>query len=303
MENVKVSWLLKALGALILVGLLCSYLSLCLLYYQGQWQIVLHPVRTSSEPPQSADLVRFGPGESAQPQLTGEWLPFPPGNRYTLTILFLAGGDGSLADSTSTLEELQRLGLNVFAFDYRGYGRSADVHPSEQRMTEDAEAAWRYLTATRAIPARQIIPYGTGVGASLATHLATEHSEIPALILDSPHTDLLEEVRRDPRSSLLPTGLLFHERFPLAAPLARLQTPKLLVADSRAPLPAAFATAADPKITVSLASRSGPLFGEAVTRFLDQYLLPSASPALTFQGTLRDKPARTGSDPSYPQRQ
>ena len=288
-ENVRVGWLLKALGAVMLVALLCSYLSLCLLYYQGQWQIVLHPSRTASQLPLSPNVIHFGPGESAQPQLTGEWLPAPPSSRYRdLTILFLPPGDGSLADCTSALQALQILGLNVFGFDYRGYGRSAETHPSQQRMTEDAEAAWRYLTTSRAVPATHIISYGTGVGASLAAHLAVEHPEIPALILDSPHTDLLEEARRDSRSGLLPASLLFHERFPLAAPLASLQIPKLLIADPHAPRQEAFITAADPKITVTLGLRSGPLYGEAITRFLDQYLsqpsrqlLPSPAPFAT----------------------
>ncbi|WP_051978545.1 alpha/beta hydrolase [Edaphobacter aggregans] len=288
-ENIKVSWLVKALGAVMLGALLCSYLSLCLLYHQGQWQIVLHPTHTASQPPQSASLVRFGPGESAQPQLLGEWHPASPGSRYSgLTILFLPAGDGSLSDSTSMLEALHGIGLNVFAFDYRGYGRSADIHPSQQRMTEDAEAAWRYLTTTRDVPNHQIIPYGTGVGASLAANLAAEHPEIPALILDSPHADLLDEARRDSRSSLLPVGLLFHERFSLAAPLASLHTPKLLLTDSSAPRPEAFARAAEPKITVTLTSRSGALLDETITRFLDQYLpepsrqlVPSPAPSAT----------------------
>jgi uncharacterized protein len=288
-ENVRVGWLLKALGAVILVALLCSYLSLCLLYYQGQWQIVLHPTRSAGDLSQPSNVIRFGPGESAQPQLTGEWLAAPAGSRYgNLTVLFLPAGDGSVADLNSTLQALRAVGLNVFAFDYRGYGRSAEIHPSQQRMTEDAEAAWRYLTTSRAVPASQIIPYGSGVGASLAVHLVSEHPEIAALILDSPHTDLLEQARRDSRSSLLPTGLLFHERFPLAAPLAGLQIPKLLIAEVHGPRPEAFVTAADPKMTVTLELRSGSLYDEAITRFLDQHLshpsrqlLPSPAPFAT----------------------
>ena len=138
-ENVRVGWLLRALGGVILVALLCSYLSLCLLYYQGQWQIVLHPTRTANDLPQSANVIRFGPGESAQPQLTGEWLPAPVGSRYgNLTVLFLPAGDGSVADLNSTLQALQAVGLNVFAFDYRGYGRSAEIHPSPRRMSAEA---------------------------------------------------------------------------------------------------------------------------------------------------------------------
>ena len=235
-EPVDPIWLLKALAGVILLASICGYLAICLLFYQGQWQLVLHPVRTTTAP-KSIDgapyqLIHFGPDQTAIPQLAGWWIPAPPEGRYAnATILFLPGGDGSLADSIPTLSNLHALGINVFAFDYRGYGQSADTHPNEQRMMQDAESAWRYLTGSRDIPANQLIPYGTGVGASLAAHLAAAHPAVPAFILDSPHADLLAVARHDPRSSLVPVSLLFHENFPLAEPLKTLHTPKLLLSN------------------------------------------------------------------------
>jgi pimeloyl-ACP methyl ester carboxylesterase len=270
-----------------LVAVACIYVTLCLLYYQGQWQTVLHPMRATGQPTDSANLIHFAPNDSGQPQLAGRWLAAPANGRYSrFTVLFLTSGDGSLSDATPILTELQGLGLNVFAFDYRGYGFSANLHPSQQRMTEDAEAAWNYLTFIRKVSPATLIPYGTGVGASLAAGLVAAHPEMKALILDSPSTDLLELARRDsPR--LLPIGLLFHERFPLREPLSGLHTPKLLLADAQVATPAAYVIAADPKLTVFLPSRSGPLFDQAITRFLDEYVhlapVPSLAPSVTNQ--------------------
>ncbi len=76
---------------------------------------------------------------------------------------------------------------------------------------------------------------------------------------------------RDPRAKLVPVRLLFNERFPLAEPLSILHTPKLLLSRSATPDPA-FRTAADPKLTIELASPSALLYNQAITRFLDQYL-------------------------------
>jgi Lysophospholipase len=275
-------WLLKAGAATVAAAALCGYLALCLLFYQGQWQLVLHPVHTSSAPA-SIDgtpyqLLHFGPGDSAVPQLVGWWIPATPSARYaTTTLLFLPPGDGSLANSIPTLAALHRLGINVFAFDYRGYGQSAKTHPNQQKMAQDAESAWTYLTASRHIPANQIIPYGAGVGASLAAALAANHPAVPALILDAPYTDLLATAERDPRSSLLPTSLLFHEDFPLAAPLKILHTPKLLLSHSSVE-PAAYRTAASPKITAEITAPTDPLYPPTLTRFLDQYT--QGSPAV-----------------------
>ena len=286
-ETVDPIWLLKAIGITILVALLCAWLTLSLLFYRGQWQLVLHPTRTTSAPANIAgthfEVIHFGLDESATPQLAGWWIPAPADARYAQsTILFLPGADGSLANSIPTLANLHNLGINVFAFDYRGYGQSADTHPNQEKMTQDADHAWQYLNTSRNIPAHQIIPYGTGVGASLATHLALTHPDIPALILDTPQSDLLDTALRDPRTPLLPVRLLFHERFPLTDLLAGLRTPKLLISTGTSMHPA-FHTAADPKLTVELSSPTDAFYAQALARFLDEYLasadhqLPSAN--------------------------
>jgi len=275
-ETVSHIWLIKAIAFTILAALICGYITLCLLFYQGQWQLVLHPRRAATKPQDTENSwIHFGPDESATPQLTGIWLPAAPGTRYAnITILFLPGGDGALSDFNPTLNRLHDLGLNVFAFDYRGYGHSAGTQPNQLKMTQDADSAWKYLTTSRAIPAQQIVPYGAGLGAALATHLAAIHPTIPALILDSPKGDLLATVLHDPRSSLLPVRLLFHEHFPLTQPLATLPTPKLLISTDKSSgsVPAAFRTASDPKLIVEFASSSEALYSQTLTRFLDQYL-------------------------------
>jgi pimeloyl-ACP methyl ester carboxylesterase len=269
--TVSHSWLMKAIAAVVIVALICAYLTLSLLFYQGQWQLVLHPKHETQAPESSS--IHFAPDESATPQLTGRWIPAAPGARYAnSTILFLPSGDGSLSDFNATLDRLHNLGINVFAFDYRGYGYSADTHPNQLRMTQDAESAWTYLNTSRGIPAHQIIPYGIGVGASLATHLASAHSDIPALILESPKGDLLDTVRHDPHVTLMPVRLLFHENFPLAEQLASLHTPKLLIShEGASPV---FRTASDPKLTVESDSSSDATYSQSLTRFLDQYVAP-----------------------------
>ena len=287
-ESVDPMWLLKAIAATIGAAIICGYLALCLLFYQGQWQLVLHPTRTAAAPTSIEgapyQLLHFGPGDSATPQLVGWWIPAATPARYAnTTLLFLPPGDGSLANTVPTLATLHNLGINVFAFDYRGYGQSADTHPTQQKIVHDAESAWIYLTSSRHIPANQIIPYGAGAGASLAASLAASHPAIPAIILDSPRTDLLDAARRDPRSGLLPVSLLFHENFPLATPLQTLHTPKLLLSKS-GQSPAAYRTAADPKIAVKFTVPTEALYTQTLTRFLDQYVsgtkpMPTPAPA------------------------
>ena len=284
--TISFRWLATTAGIAILAAIACAWATLCILFWQGSWQLLYHPtsaiVRTPASVGLAFDSIGFASDAAGAAQLRGWWIPGTPQSRYTA--IYLHGANGNLGDTIDDLLRLHGAGLNVFAFDYRGYGFSANLHPSQQRMTEDTEAAWRYLTTTRGVSPATIIPYGVGVGVSLAAHLAATHPEIPALILDSPHADLLDFARRE-SPSLLPVRLLFRETFPLAEPISGLRTPKLLLADAGTANPAAFATAADPKLTVFLPSRTGLLFDQAMERFLDAYLdhlpVPSLAPSAT----------------------
>ena len=287
-EVVDPLWLLKAFAAMVLLALVCGYLTLCLLFYRGQWQLVLHPSRTSAAPSSldgnPVEVVSFGAGASPLPQLTGWWIAAPPGSAFAhLTVLYLPGEDGSLATDQALLRDIHAAGISLFAIDYRGYGKSAEQHPSERSMTGDAATAWEYLTTSRGLRSDRIIPYGKGVGASLALALAAQHTSVPALILDGPEFHIEEHAASDPRSRLLPVRLLFRNRFALRPQIDTLPVPKLILSRSAIEDPLVL-SAADPKTTVALPLPAGAPgvnpFGPALKRFLDQYAPPTEPPPL-----------------------
>ncbi len=244
-ETVDPVWLLKALALSIAAALLCVYAAACLLFYQGEWQLVLHPSHTIDRTPTNAGLpfeeIRFGDFDTGQPHLTAWWVPAQNPSatmpqfqtRFAAyTILLLHSGSGSLSDTLPTLALLQRTGLNIFAIDYRGFGASdPSLHPDDARMMQDAQAALDYLVTTRHMPARDIIPMGSGLGASsLPLQLAHDHPGLPAVILDHPDPNPAATAVAARPSSLIPVRLLFGNRFAIAAPLTSLKTPKLLIA-------------------------------------------------------------------------
>lgn len=291
LEVVDPIWLIKALALSLIAALVCGYVTLCLLYYQGEWQLVLHPTRAIDRTPASAGLaytdVRFDASETGQPRLTAWWIPSgaPAGvaSRYAaLTILYLHDGSGSLSNTIPMLTSLHDAGLNVFAIDYRGFGASdASVHPDEARMDQDAAAALEYLTSTLHVAPRSIIPYGAGLGASLAATLAYNHPELPAVILDNPEPDPLAAAG-SPRSRVIPIRLLFGHAFAIAKRLSTLATPKLLIAggpnstsiaQDPAPIQALLQTAASPRFAVTLPwAGYENAYRDALSRFLDQYV-------------------------------
>jgi uncharacterized protein len=286
-EVIDPAWLVGALAACVAAALVCAWLAVCLLFYIGEWQLVLHPSRTVDATPANAGLafeaVRFDAAETGQPRLTGWWIAAEPAAKYSaFSVLYLHDGSGSLSACVPALARLHQAGLNVFAIDYRGFGASdASEHPTEVRMAEDTAAAFEYLKSTRHVAARNIISYGDGLGASLAVNLATQHTEIPVVIVEDPDPNPTATAAGAHPSRVVPIGLLFREHFEIAAPLAGLATPKLLIASSSGPDAAAvqklFRSAASPSFAVTLPAKN-PDQGlqNALARFLDEYL-PAAS--------------------------
>lgn len=281
-EVVDPRWILKALILIVIASVFCGYLTLCLLFYQGQWQLVLHPSTAVPQTPAALSLqfqpVNFAVDGTGQPQLTGWYVPAPTGGP---AILYLHDGDSTISAALPRIHQLHDLGFSVFTFDYRGYGASTPKHPSQSSMQEDAEHALTWLTTSRQLPAQQIIPYGVGVGASLAVTLAAAHPNLPALILEDPKSDLLPVVAKDERTQYIPLSILFHDRFPLAPILPTLHQPKLLLTSSDADLPL-YRTAADPKRIAQLpASGDAAIYTDTLRRFSEEYLhqpVPAAAP-------------------------
>lgn len=100
-----------------------------------------------------------------------------------LTLLFFHGNAGNISHRGESIEIFYRLGLNIFIFDYRGYGQS-DGKPSESGLYDDARAVWDYLTRTKAIKRQNIVLFGRSLGGVVAAKLATE-VQPRALILES----------------------------------------------------------------------------------------------------------------------
>ncbi|HEY4049018.1 MAG TPA: alpha/beta hydrolase [Acidobacteriaceae bacterium] len=265
------------------------YAAMCLLFWQGQWQLVFGTPQPVHATPASSGLkyeeIRFDATETGMLQLSGWWIPAGSGSEFAGdTILFLRDGSGSLSDSIAQLRALHALGINVFAFDYRGFGSSTKIHPSEKSVSLDAEAAWQYLVATRHIDPGTIVFYGSKLGAAVAAELALRHPQVRALLLEDLQPPVLERLARDRRTRFLPMRLLFHDRFDPTQALIRLTIPKLFLnvplSDQEYQNTRSYETvAAEPKTALLLHSAPGvpayqdPSYTSSLESFLKKYLL------------------------------
>lgn len=217
------------MAVILLAAGLCVWGALCLTFWQGGWQLLYHPKsevrRTPSNVGLTFDSVDFAATDSGQPQLHGWWIPSASVGRFTA--IYLHGAYGNLGDTADALVPLHSAGVNIFDFDYRGYGASRFVHPSEQSWREDAESAFAYLRDTRHIPTGSLIFMGQGLGANLALEMAAAHPEIAGVVLDDPIDRPMDAIFNDSRTRLVPAHTLMHDRWDLDEAAANLQVPSL----------------------------------------------------------------------------
>jgi uncharacterized protein len=114
-------------------------------------------------------------------QLHAWWIP---NEKARFTFLAFHGNAGNIADRAMIYEFLGAVPANVFALEYRGYGRSGGK-PSEAGFYGDAEAAYQYLASTQHLDPKTIVSFGQSLGTAIAAHLAAQH-DVGAVVLEAP---------------------------------------------------------------------------------------------------------------------
>lgn len=144
-------------------------------------------------------------------------------------LLWCHGNAGNVVHRLENLAFLYRLGLSVFLFDYRGYGRSAGS-PSEAGLYRDAQAAYDYVTRIRKIAPQRLILFGRSLGAAVAAELAVS-SPAAGLILETPFPSI--EAMAKAHYLGLPAHWLLEARYDLLEKLKRIAIPILVIHGDR----------------------------------------------------------------------
>jgi fermentation-respiration switch protein FrsA (DUF1100 family) len=144
-------------------------------------------------------------------------------------LLWCHGNAGNIINRLDNLAALHQLGLSVFLFDYRGYGRS-EGRPSEAGLYQDALAAYAQLAETRRIPAGRIVLFGRSLGAAVAGEVASRRPAA-GLILESAFPSI-EALAREFYFGF-PAHWFVSARVPLAERLKEVRMPVLVVHGDR----------------------------------------------------------------------
>ena len=103
------------------------------------------------------------------------WLLLHPDSRRERrpTIVFFHGNAGNIGLRLPNAIQMYRdLGANVLLVEYRGYGDSDDVPPSEPGLKLDSEAALRFISDHPSIDSSRIFIFGRSLGGAVGFHLA-----------------------------------------------------------------------------------------------------------------------------------
>ncbi|KAB8083014.1 hypothetical protein EE612_005088 [Oryza sativa] len=106
--------------------------------------------------------------------------------RASATLLYSHGNAADLGQMYGLFVELsRRLRINLFGYDYSGYGRSTGK-PTECNTYADIEAAYNCLKEKYGVPDEDIILYGQSVGSGPTIDLASRLPNLRGVVLHSP---------------------------------------------------------------------------------------------------------------------
>ena len=154
---------------------------------------------------------------------------FIPGSRPGPLLFFCHGNAANISYRVDILDYFHtRLGLPVFIFDYRGYGKSTGTPQTEADLYFDARGALAELARRGWNPA-QMVFLGRSLGAGVALQMALE--EPPAgLVLESPFTSLRDMAwRLRPLTFALFGALSFGDPYDNLAKIPGLKVPLLII--------------------------------------------------------------------------
>jgi alpha-beta hydrolase superfamily lysophospholipase len=156
------------------------------------------------------------------------WLPSEKADAPAM--LYLHGARWNLTGSVSRIERWRALGFSVLAVDYRGFGESTDVAPTEEYAYQDAEAAWSLLA--KIAPGRQRYIVGHSLGGAIAVDLASRHPEASGLVLEATFTSVQDMVAQS-SWGFLPVSLILTQKFDALSKIGDVKMPVMIAHGTR----------------------------------------------------------------------
>ena len=152
----------------------------------------------------------------------------PAETRGAPTVLFLHGARRNLVGNQVRIEHWRSLGLNVLAIDYRGFGNSTALLPSEATALADASLAVAELRRREPDAGRRFL-YGYSLGGAMAIAMAAEHDGFAGVVVESTFTSIADLVRQSKWGWVPGLSLLVTQGFDSADRIRKVNEPLLFI--------------------------------------------------------------------------
>jgi fermentation-respiration switch protein FrsA (DUF1100 family) len=146
----------------------------------------------------------------------------PPRGR----VLYFHGQGGNVDNSLAHAKRFANMGFDTLVFDYRGWGTSTNLAPTEAGIDEDTRAARAYLVQ-RAGTDDGLIYYGISFGTAAATQRAV--SEPPTVLILEAGFASIEEMGRDSSDMDLPSSFIASDTWATSTRIASVRSPVLFI--------------------------------------------------------------------------
>lgn len=150
---------------------------------------------------------------------------FFPTKDAKVTLILFHGNAENVGDRLDYIRMLHDLSINIFVFDYQGYGRSKGS-PSESGTYDDALAAYNYLKARKDIDPRFISFFGRSLGGAIAIDLATRVN-CHRLIIEGAFSSI-KDMAKD-IFPFIPLYLVVSNKYDNVSKVAKINMPKLII--------------------------------------------------------------------------
>ncbi|MGH7930976.1 MAG: alpha/beta hydrolase [Candidatus Binatia bacterium] len=188
-------------------------------------RLIFHPDNVIHQTPGNVGLIFDDVHFTARDgvRLNGWYIPHTGAQR---TLLWFHGNAGNISHRVQNIKLLHdNLRINVFIFDYRGYGRS-EGKISETGTYLDGSAAIDYLRGQYQVPPGQMVLFGRSLGAAVAAEMATQVESL-ILILESPFVSVPEMARTI--FPLLPLRSLLSTQYNTLEKVQHVKSPLLIL--------------------------------------------------------------------------
>jgi len=105
--------------------------------------------------------------------------------RPGITMLYCHGNKHNIDEYWDRVMLLHKAGINIFIFDYKGYGKS-EGELSEQEIYEDSKTALNYVKSRAEYNADSLCYYGYSLGNVASIYLASEVQDPLCLFSEAP---------------------------------------------------------------------------------------------------------------------